>query len=432
LKGRLNLFQASMLRWRELYPYSAVHVVRIADPLDVARLQRAIDDQLAGSGLTGLDLDVERRRYEYKGGAARASLSILPAESDPSQTLTREIERQLNEPFASDGRINPFRFFALDRGQGFDLGLAYDHFVAAGDSIALLLKAIADRYRPDTAVPVARRGPDLYPPTYRRLFLRKPVAALAGMRRMPAIATSFRRAFRPRYPRGRDPYNGFAHFRVDRSGFAAMRSAAKAWGVTLNDLLLSMLLLALVPMTEDRRGQRRRNELAVASIVNIRRDCGADASHAFGQFLSSFLVSHPVPFGVTLEQLTRDVHAETARIKRERLYLQTLVVMSVSGILWRFLSPARRARFHDKAYPVWAGLTAVNVDALWEQAGAPAPPPAYVRGVSTGPLTPLVVAATTAAGMLAIGLTFRTAAFTREEIDKIAASLLANVESLGR
>ena len=29
LRGRLNLFQTAMLRWRELHPYNAVHVVRV-------------------------------------------------------------------------------------------------------------------------------------------------------------------------------------------------------------------------------------------------------------------------------------------------------------------------------------------------------------------------------------------------------------------
>ena len=37
MRGKLNLFQATMLRWRELHPYSAVHVVRITRALEAAR-----------------------------------------------------------------------------------------------------------------------------------------------------------------------------------------------------------------------------------------------------------------------------------------------------------------------------------------------------------------------------------------------------------
>jgi hypothetical protein len=179
-----------------------------------------------------------------------------------------------------------------------------------------------------------------------------------------------------------------------------------------------------------RRGEARRNELAVASIVNIRGDCGPAARAAFGQFLSSFLVTHPVPPGATLEALARDVGRETARTKREKLYLQTLLALAASGIFWRLLSPERRARFHRRAYPVWAGTTSLNVDALWAAAPGMTAVPDYVRAVPTGPLAPLVVAVTTAGGRLALGISYRTAAFTRADMDKIAASIRDSIASL--
>ena len=60
MKGRLNLFQAAMLRWRDLHPYNAIHVVRIDRPLDAARLQALIARQLDALGLTGFLLDTAR------------------------------------------------------------------------------------------------------------------------------------------------------------------------------------------------------------------------------------------------------------------------------------------------------------------------------------------------------------------------------------
>ncbi len=104
--------------------------------------------------------------------------------------------------------------------------------------------------------------------------------------------------------------------------------------------------------------------------------------------------------------------------------------MGVGGLMWRFLSPARRARFHAKAYPVWAGMSPLHVDALWAPAAGAAPAPAYLRAVPTGPLAPLVIALTTAAGALDIGISFRTAAFSRAETDKMAASLLERIDGL--
>jgi len=430
MKGRLNLFQTGMLRWRDLSPYNAVHVVRIDAPLDRPRLRHAIDAELAAFGLTGFDLDRARGRFEYRGGAPRATLETAVCVGDPAEALRAEIERQINLPFPPTGAFDPFRFFALDAGEAFYLGLAYDHFIAAGDSIIALLAALADRYRRGGAGADRRAAPDLYPAPYRSMFLRHPGAFLRGLPDVPTMVARFRRAFRPRGPHGHDARNAYAHFRIERPGFDAMRRAAKAWGVTLNDLLLAMILLTLSPLAAGRRDAARRKELAVAAIINIRAECGADASAAFGQFLSSFLVSHLVPPGITLERLARDVHTETVRVKAGKLYLQTLFAMGIAGLMSGLLSPPARARFYSKSYPVWAGTTSLNVDALWIGAGGQAPPSEYLRAASTGPHAPLVAVLTAASSAMHVGLSFRTAAFSREEIDKIAAGILHCVDTL--
>lgn len=430
MKGKLNLFQSTMLCWRDLQPYNAVHVVRIDQPLNAPRLDAAIGGVLEALGLTGLTLDYTRRRFEYTGGAANAELQVLPAESDPHRVLCNEIERQLNAPFPRDGRIDPFRFFAVDAGPSFELGVAYDHFIAGGDSIVVLVKRIVDRYAGQETAGIAARTLDLYPPAYARLFLRYPGKMLRGLLRLPQMAAALRRSFRPRYPGGQDPRNAFAQFRVDPPGLETMARTAKAWGVTQNDLLIAMVLQALSPVAAERRDAKRRNELAVASIVNVRRDFQPGATATFGQFLSSFRVSHPVPPGIALRQLAHDVHAETARSRREKLYLQTLLAMSLVGLTCRWLAPERRGRFLAKSYPVWAGVTPLDVDALWKEAGGAAPPAGYLRAVPTGPFAPMVVAVTTVGAALHLGITYRTAAFSREDIDKMATEILRQLTRL--
>ena len=88
--------------------------------------------------------------------------------SRPGDVLARTIERELNLPFVRDGRLNPFRFFCIDSGPWFHLGLAYDHVIAGGDSIVVLLEGIFSRYLGDKpeAPPVASPRPlpgDLWP-----------------------------------------------------------------------------------------------------------------------------------------------------------------------------------------------------------------------------------------------------------------------------
>ena len=140
---------------------------------------------------------------------------------------------------------------------------------------------------------------------------------------------------------------------------------------------------------------------------------------------SRISASHPLPPGISLEQIARDIAAETASIKREKLYLQSLLGIAATGASWRFLSVDQRQRLHAKSYPVWGALSMLNVNALWEGAGGQMPPPEYLRGVPTGPLSPVVVAATTAGDLLHLGITYRTTAFTAANIDKMADWIVA-------
>ena len=99
-----------------------------------------------GRGLTGLELDARRQRYEWTGGPASLALRVIPGAGEAVAALCREIERELIAGFAPQGRVEPFRFFAIDNGAEFYLGLAYDHFVAGGDSIVVMLQGMVSRY----------------------------------------------------------------------------------------------------------------------------------------------------------------------------------------------------------------------------------------------------------------------------------------------
>jgi hypothetical protein len=430
MRGRLNLFQTMMLRWRDVYPYAAVHMVRVMRPCEPQRLRERIEALLESAGLTGLILDRRRARFEFRGGPAAIELKMLHAGDDTLKTVEAEIERQLNTPFPREGAFSPFRFFAVDHGTSFDLGLAYDHFLAGGDSIAVLLGHCLDEYC--TEAPAGTRSwmPRLYPHTYRRLFLRHAAAVVRGLAHVPSLAASCRRSWRAPCRADRDGGNGFLCFRVDRAGIDALRRTANSWQVTIGDLFLAMLLRALDPVTAERRAAPRRRELGVASIMNLRSELESDADATFGQFLSSLRVSHPVPVEIGLRQLADDVHAEANRIRTRRLYLHTLLALGASGLGWRFLSTDRRRRFLAKHYPLWAGISAVHVDPLWEKVCRDLPAREYLRAVSTGPLAPLVFAITTLGDAMWLGVSFRTADVSQQTAERVARNFLHCIASL--
>jgi len=429
MKRPLNLFQKMILGWRGLYPYNAVHVVVVCQGLDSARLRDVIAEQLQMVGLTHLHLDRAGGRYDWRGGKQDVDLRLRSGD-DPLNWIDDEIVRQLNTPFPAEGDISPFRFFAVDAGASFYLGLAYDHVVAGGDSIVRLLRAIVGRYR---GGPAAQPSIDAASaPSYARLFVRQGGALLRGLSSLPEFAASCRRSFRVSYRPIEDGRNAFARLRLGPEEQAAMLYAAKAWGVTQNDLFMTILLKVLSPLAAERRQHATRRELAVASIVNIRRDFGSEAQAAFVPLLASFRVSHPAPDEMSVKDLAQSVHQESNRIRQGKLYLQTLLASGLAAFEWRFLSDRRRQGFFAKHYPVWAGTTPLNVGPLWSQAGdvKSEPVPEYLRAVSTGPLAPMICAISTAGEVVNVGISYRSAAFDRNTVEGVVANMLTCIKSL--
>ena len=417
MKGRLNLFQAAMVRWREMHPYNAVHVVTVPQPIDATRVEASIRRQLDVLCLTGLLLDRRRLCYEWTGGGATVHLALLPGGADPVTCLHQEMERQLNLAFAPQGRIEPFRFFAVDAGPAFHLGLAYDHFVAGGDSIVRLLQRVVEDY--GNLVPSAGAARfDLYAPGYRQLFSRQTVPLMRGLSSWRSLIASCRRSARPPYPKNGDGYNGVAFARVEAAEAARLAVTARAWGMTQNDLLLAIMLRSLSPLVPERRQARRRRELAVGSIVNVRGDFGPRAADGFVPLLGSFRIAHPVPQDMPLRELARYVCGETIGIKSRKLYLQTLLAIGLSGLQWRFLSEPQRQSFHAKNYAVWAGITPLQLNTLWPGA------------VATGPLSPIVLALTTLGDVIEVALSFRRAAFDRSRAEGLLADIVHSIRSV--
>src|SRR5262245_40425262 len=119
MRGRLNIFQKSMLAWNDLHPYNAVHVVQVSGALEIERFKAAVATVLEGKGLTGLNLDRGAGGFEYEGGAAGAEIQVIAVEAHAGEECAKEIERQLNTPFPQNQRFSPFRFFVVAETESF-------------------------------------------------------------------------------------------------------------------------------------------------------------------------------------------------------------------------------------------------------------------------------------------------------------------------
>jgi hypothetical protein len=430
MKQRVNLFQAAMARWRALYPYNAVHALEMAQALDPGRLETAIREHLQACGLTGVELDPAGQRYEWVDGPSRAVLRVIVGKGDAVGVLHGEMERELNGAFAANGRGDPFRFFAVDGGGSFFLGLAYDHFVASGDSIVALLRGITERYL-SPAARAESRPLRRYGPSYIRLLGRQAGPLVRGLPELPAVVAGGRRSFRLRYRDARDGQNAVSFARIGNADRARLEERAHAWHMTTHDLLLATLLKALSPLVPERGQASRRNEIAVATIVNIRRDLGESSRDGLAPCLASFRVAHRVPDDVSLRDLALSVLAQTTVAKRKKTHLQTLLLLGLVGSWWGLMSVAQRHRYFPKHFPLCAGSTPLDIDALWragrEDGGAV---PDYVRVVSTGPLAPMILAFTMTGGAINVGISFRTTVYSRESVDGVAAAMIESIRTL--
>ena len=411
-----------MLEWNDLHPYNAVHVVRVREVLDRPRLEAAIARTLERRGLMGLVLDRHARTYQYQGGPASVELRVCDAGPGWSPAFAQEIERELNQPFAHAGSCNPFRCVVLPEGDAFSLALAYFHPVADAHSIVFLLKDIVDEYRGGAdAAPEAVPRSD--PGCGDSLLRSHPSVVARKLASLPASVAQMRHSCRPNYRDPADFHNGLTLFTLGAEALRRVVRTAKALEVTVNDLFLALLMQAVSQIAPKRTRADRRRNLTLGCIVNTRKDLGRDSGGDFGLHLGSFFVHHEAPAGIALADLARDIGGQTRRIKQSRLYLGAGVELTLGRLLMSLFAEHRRKKLYQKHYPLWGGLTNMNLNALWPQPeGARAVD--YVRAVSTGPVTPLVVSVTTIGAVANVTVTYRSTVFGAPEIERLKACFL--------
>lgn len=431
MRGRLNSFQKTMLQWNDLHPYSAVHVVQVTGSLDETRLRHKLQAGLQARGLTNLTLDRDHCTYSYGGGESRFDLQILPGEKDPHPALFAEMEQQLNLPFDQTppfNPFNPFRFFAVQAPDFFLLGLTYFHAVADAESIVLLLKDLADAYLgkipPELPPPL-----NLYPDANSHLLSRHPRILLNRLLALPSQVRGTRQSHRPRYRNHGDMRNGFTFFSLEPESMTRLLAAKNSWGVTVNDLLLALLMKSLSPIASGRVPERARRKISIGCIVNLRRDLHIDSPKTFGLFLGSFTVSHEVPDAISPGDLARAIGQQTLATKQKKLYLGTSLELGFARFMLRFFAPEARRKFYPKNYPLWGGITNMNLNSLWGRAGDDMPVN-YFRAVSTGPATPLVLSVSTVRDVMNIGLSYRSTVFSQQDIQDLKCRFMEHLKQL--
>jgi hypothetical protein len=424
MTGRFNTFQRTMLLWDDMHPYNAVHVARVPAACDAERLRQTLARVLEERGLTGWRMDAKGREFEFRGGPAVIELAVISGNGEPAAALRAEMERQINLRF--DRSSEPFRFFALPAGDSFWLGVVYFHAIADAEPIVRFACELVADYCA-TGAPAKRGRWNVRPASGDGTGWR-PDRWLRKLLALPGQFRAMRKAIRPGGTDGDDFGNGLEVFTLGGSELELLIAAAKRLGVTVNDLFLALLMWSLAPLCEAAR-RPGRDEISLGCIVNARPDLGIAGGDDFGLVLGGFSVTCGIAETAGIPELARSIAIQTRRFKRGGLHLANALEMALVLRLMSFFSTDRRRRFYPKNYPLWGGLTNMNLKKL-PSAPSVAQPMDYLRTVSTGPVTPLVLSATTFGKGVNLTMSYRTSVFSKPEISAVRERFVAAVRGL--
>ena len=390
----LTAFQLLMRDWSALAPYNFIHAMHLARPADMDRWQNAVTEAM------------QALFFEPAPAATRVE--------QPTTDLEMHLETELHRPFSS--LATPVRFFAIEKSSGGHwFGAVIDHWVADDFSCRLLLQRLYSKYQglPDGAqssrlertCPVGRR-PGLWR-EWRNFF--KQTAELRRACRTPlrdALDFSVRT-----FPRA-----------LPDGALDAVQRFAKAHGATVHDVFLAATAQAF-GAARQWETETKRNAVAVGSVMDRRRFEAEPERSGFGLFLGQYIVTQQRPHDVPLPELIKHVAGQSRRMKAGAgtdLFRPTLSLYRLSR------SRHAKAAFFVRGAPLVAGLSNVNLTGSWiEQSGVTE----YRRIGPTGPIVPMTIMVTTLRGRIFFDITYRTAAFSPLEAERLIGDMIHRLPS---
>jgi hypothetical protein len=444
----LNAFQILMRRWSKLHPYNAGQVVRVSGAADRERWKHAAE---AVIGELGLGKPRFTNGDEAVQFTPAAEVPIEQAENG-GRDLETFFNEELNRPFAA-GDL-PIRFCILPapgEGEGEEahyLAAVYDHWIADSRAMRELMHRIFERYQ----VPEGRTHLPpltLEVPPFKVLFGRH----VGPLRRWTAMRESLKNIWRHRHGyrlnlvdpvdfASRFVYRELSEGLIDR-----LYRFAKSRGASVNDLFLAVIAQSTGAFTAgDRLGKAKkplhfaRRQVGVGTIVDIRDAASEPLDRVFNLYLSSYAVLLDDPEKRSADDLTREIAAETGRIKKTYETVRRYWALVMARFWYDMYESSRfRATLLHKTVPLVAGISNVNMTGSWADARADHGKAAaggprvldYLRISPAGPLIPLVFTLTTIRGRLSLCVTYRTTTFKEEKLKGIVDDFVRRLEEVG-
>ncbi len=393
-------------------------IVKVAGVADLDRLRRAtatVHETLGISRIVPHD-----GSFDVHGGPFSPLVEAADAAGgDDLAVLADRATFELNRPFGAD-RSFPIRLFVLPRAGYHYIGRTYRHWVGDAYSMnSLLCRVLAAYLDVDAPRDLGATNPQC--PTFRRTFATavRPDRWCAYAAGTVTELLRFRRCHRASQG---DPTDISAHVRFPawpEDILLRIDAAARRFDVTINDVVLAALAEAIAMSTPERVTDRRR-DLALAAIVDLRPLKAQQLMDRMGLYLGYFNVICPAEHH-EFEQILRTVHAQSAGAKARKTFLKAGLELQIAASLWPWIPAERRATYFSRHKPLAGAVTNIRVRDSWLAGELGESLGGWWRAASTGPMAPLAVSITTAAGRLTCGITSRSSGFAADAVESIVA-----------
>lgn len=428
---RFNVFQQSMLRWDRLHPYNAVHAVRVQGPARPEALRDAAWEIARRAELGELALNYFHTRYEYRPPQVIRVQEVAPGRSAEAR-LAEIMTEEINTPFHGAAH-HPIRWTVFNEagGDAHYIVLCYHHIISDGHGIERVLSAVLRRYLNLPADEDESRLTTRLTRLNRSLRPRAGVLDhIIGQIRLNMRHREIRRAHKMPDERLGGDYTAVALRIAPPDLLERLSAGCRRREIGVNDALMAAFASAIAEQTQDRLVSRRRRYIAIATVVNARRNLPPEQADDFGVCLSSILAVLRRP-DVSMEELVKDVARQTRALKTDpsRAVAETNLRYFAIRWLWWLATVKHERRSYRRVFPICGGVSTMYIDARRFADLAPRVT-RYVRACPTGPVMPLLLGPTIFDGRLELGLTYRIACRTREQAESMLDGIMAKLESL--
>jgi hypothetical protein len=424
--AKLNVFQRLIRQWDSLHPYNVVQMVKVRGSMNIEALRWAWDDAMQSLGLGLVAVAGNCYRFEcLNGQAIHHTVRLCPAGTN----LQDWIAAELNRPFDAAETV-PFRPFALAGEDHFWMGFSYQHWITDNAGVRLVMREWFVRLFDPAAA--SQRPVRVRNAGYLSLFNPRRSGWHAG----EALLSSLRWQCQLRRVRRIENSQSFGALGVrclimhpPEGLIDGLCRVARARKVTVNDLFMAALAEACdkyVPM--ERRYHRR--DLAVGTIVDLRSKSDRSLEEVFSPLLGFASVSCRPRTLKSWDKLLSTIAFQTRRQKRTGVPQYSWLRMLAGLAAGRMLRRDEILTFYRKRVSLAGACTNVNLNRSWALRYHLDPLLEYVRAAPTGPITPLVIAASTLGHRLSLTLTYRSAILPEDRAAALSAMILDRLERI--